>query len=51
MEEVKVTWRLAWGLWWRMVLISLGVYAVIAIILLIIALIAGVAFLPYLQGL
>ncbi len=39
MEGVRVTWRLAWGLWWRMMLISLGVYAVVGIF----AFIAGVA--------
>jgi hypothetical protein len=31
-NEVKPTWRLAWGLWWRMFLISLGVSAVIWLI-------------------
>jgi hypothetical protein len=36
MQEVKPTWKLSWGLWWRMMLISLGIYAVIFIILLII---------------
>ena len=50
MEEVKVTWRLAWGLWWRMILITLGLYACIAIILFIIVLITGVALLPTLPG-
>jgi len=29
MEEIKVTWRLAWGLWWKMVLITLGIYVII----------------------
>ena len=27
--EVKPTWQLAWGLVWRMFLISLGIYAII----------------------
>lgn len=26
--EIKVTWGLVWALWWRMMLISLAVYAV-----------------------
>ena len=39
MDEIKVTWRFAWSLWWRMMLITLGIYAVI----IIIALIAGAA--------
>jgi len=29
MEEIKATWRLAWGLWWKMVLITLGIYVII----------------------
>jgi hypothetical protein len=24
MQEVKPTWKLAWGLWWRMLLFSLA---------------------------
>jgi len=32
-NEVRPTWRLAWGLWWRMTLISLGVFAIISLIL------------------
>ena len=47
MNEIKVTWGFAWGLWWRMMLITLGIYAVIGII----ALIAGAAaFIPFLGG-
>ncbi len=34
--EVKVTWSLAWGLFWRCWLIGLGIYAVFLIIILII---------------
>ena len=34
MEEIKVTWRLAWGLWWKMVLITLGIYVIIIGIML-----------------
>jgi hypothetical protein len=30
--EVKPTWKLAWGLWWKMFLITLGVWVVIALI-------------------
>lgn len=50
MEEVKVkvTWGLAWALFWRMMLIELGISAVIGII----AFIAGAAALiPFLGGL
>ena len=32
-NEVKPTWRLAWGLWWRMFLISLGISAIATLIL------------------
>jgi hypothetical protein len=32
-NEVKPTWKLAWGMWWRMFLISLGIFAIIAAIL------------------
>jgi len=47
MEEIKVTWGLAWGLWWRMMLITLGIYAVIGVIVFI----AGAAALiPFLAG-
>jgi len=50
MEEVNVTWRFAWSLWWRMMLITLGLYSVIGIIAFIIALIVGVALVPFLSG-
>ena len=50
MEEVKPIWSLAWGLWWRMMLITLGIYAVIGIIVLIVTLIAGIALMPFLRG-
>ncbi len=46
MDELKPTWRLAWGLFWRFFLISLGVYAVIGLIVFLIVLITGAAFLP-----
>jgi hypothetical protein len=42
--EVKPTWRLAWGLFWRWFLIGLGVYA---IIWLIIIAVIGISFLPW----
>ena len=32
MEEVKPTWRLAWGLFWRMFLIWLGIGVVVNVI-------------------
>jgi len=32
-NEVKPTWRLAWGLWWRMFIIGLGASIVIGWIL------------------
>ena len=47
MEEIKVTWRLAWGLWWRMMLITLGIYAVIGIIAFIVG---AAALIPFLGG-
>jgi hypothetical protein len=34
-NEVSPTWRLAWGLWWRMLLISLGISVVIGAIMFI----------------
>jgi len=30
--RVKPTWGLAWGLWWRMMLITIGIWVVIALI-------------------
>jgi hypothetical protein len=30
--QVKATWKLAWGLWWKMFLITLGIWAIIAVI-------------------
>lgn len=36
--EGKPTWRLAWGLWWRMFLMALGLYAIIAVLLVPMAL-------------
>jgi len=45
MTEVKPTWVLAWGLFWRMALISLGVYGIIFAILLAVI---GVSLIPFL---
>jgi len=47
MEEIRVTWRFAWALWWRMMLITLGIYAVIGLIMF---LVAGAALIPFLGG-
>ena len=35
-NEVRPTWKLAWGLWWRMILISLGIGAIITLILFLV---------------
>ena len=43
-NEVRPTWRLAWGLWWRMFLISLGIGAIITLILVLV----GVSLIPWL---
>jgi hypothetical protein len=32
-DEIRPTWRLAWGLWWRMSLITLGIIVIISSIL------------------
>jgi len=42
-NEVKPTWKLAWGLWWRMLLISLGLYAVIGLIVFLV----GISLIPW----
>jgi len=41
---VKPTWGLAWGLWWRIFLISLGLYAIIFGIMF---LVLGVTAIPF----
>jgi len=28
-DEVRPTWKVAWGLWWRMFLITLGIAVII----------------------
>jgi len=49
--EIEATWTLAWSLWWRWFLITLGIYAAIAIIFLIVVLLAGAAaFIPFMQS-
>ena len=50
MNDIKPTWRLAWGLFWRFFLISLGIYAVIGAIIFLIILITGATLLPFLAG-
>jgi len=45
--EVKVTWRLAWGLFWRWFLIQLGIGA---IMWLIFFLVFGALFIPFMGG-
>ena len=45
-NEVRPTWSLAWGLWWRMFLISLGICVIIGVILLILDC-AGVVCIPW----
>jgi hypothetical protein len=46
--EVKVTWRFAWALFWRMLLMYLGIAVVIWLIMLIVATVIGGTFCPYL---
>ena len=46
-NEVKPTWRLAWGLWWRMFLIGLGVSVIIGLILYLVAVPLIVSLLPW----
>jgi hypothetical protein len=43
--EVKATWRLAWGLFWRQFLIGLGVSAVMWLIMFVLL---GITFLSVL---
>ena len=48
MTEVKPTWALAWGLFWRGTLISLGIYGIILAILFTVI---GAALMPFLGAL
>ncbi|MDY7018603.1 MAG: hypothetical protein SU899_00790 [Chloroflexota bacterium] len=43
MEEIRPTWKLAWGLWWRMFLISLGISVVVGGIMFLV----GMSFVPW----
>jgi hypothetical protein len=45
-NEVKPTWGLAWGLWWRWFLISLGIFVVIGAILCILVLVGVIGVCP-----
>ena len=47
MEEIQVTWRFAWALWWRMMLITLGIYAIIGAIVFAVG---AAALIPFLGG-
>lgn len=47
--EVKPTWGLAWGIFWRMTLIGWGIYVVFGLIFF---LVFGAAFfIPFMSGL
>jgi hypothetical protein len=43
MDEIKPTWKLAWGLWWRMFLVSLGISAVVGLIVFLV----GISLIPW----
>ncbi len=47
MDEIKVTWGFAWALWWRFMLISLGVWFIVWLIMVIVALALGAAFMSW----
>ena len=52
MDEIKPTWRLAWGLWWRWFLIGLGVSAVVGLIMwLVLPALIMPLIVPFLLGL
>jgi hypothetical protein len=46
--EVKVTWRFAWSLYWRMLLMGLGIGLIAWLIMLIAFMIVGGPICPYL---
>jgi hypothetical protein len=46
--EVRVTWRFAWSLFWRMLLMGLGIACIVWAIMLIVFMIAGGPICPYL---
>jgi hypothetical protein len=43
-NEVRPTWKLAWGMWWRMFLITLGIAV---IVVAIIAVVTGLSIIPW----
>ena len=43
MDEIRPTWRLAWGLWWRWFLIGLGVSLVIGAIMTLLVFLLGIS--------
>ena len=45
--EVKPTWRLAWGLFWRTFLIGLAFYGVLFLIIFLITMAIGIMLFPY----
>lgn len=48
---VKPTWQLAWGLWWRMLLINIGIVAIIIGIMFAVGLVSLATLLgPYFGG-
>ena len=44
-NEVRPTWKLAWGMWWRMFLITLGI---VLIVWAIVAAVMGLSIIPWL---
>jgi hypothetical protein len=42
-NEVKPTWKLAWGMWWRMFLITLGIALIVGAILFAV----GISLIPW----
>ena len=47
MDEFKVTWRFAWSLYWKMLLMYLGMAFVAWIIIAIEAMVIGGSICPY----
>jgi len=50
-NEVKPTWKLAWGLWWRMFLIGLGISVIIGVIVALVCCPPWESFCGWLPGL
>ncbi len=46
-NEVKPTWKLAWGLWWRMFLIGLGFSVVIGVVMYLVGAALMFRFFPW----